>query len=896
VGPSGRVVYMFCLRSSVKAMKLFFLLFLMLGINGFHVGLVSGVSASKFVYESQWPVVGPYFVDVDSSGNVYVAGRTSNRVEKFDSIGNSLTFWEGGPGTAEGKFNDPEGIAVDSIHGFIYVSDSKNNRIQKFDLNGQFKSNLGSFGAGDDKFNGPSGIDVDSAGNIYVADRENSRIKKLNANGEYLMQWGSYGTGNLGFHSPESVAVDSLGNVYVGDEENNRVQKFDSNGQFVSTLANYGSADGSVIDPEDVAVDGAGNVYVTDSDSRVQVFDKNGVFYAKFGTSGSGEGMLNDPRGITVDRFGNVYVADTGNERVQRFVVNNGLIKITVKDNNGNPLEGVLVKSISSPSGQDVISKTTDASGYLVFNEVLPGDYKFSASKAGYISSLTDTVSVTGNTVGEASIILEAESPYNSNLRLVVRDSSGNPIGGVSVYSYDQPVGQASLNKVTAANGIILFGPILPGEYVVQAAKPGYVSSTSSLSVVEKTTAEAEFVLRVQDPATCEIRVRIRDSNASPLEGAFVEMTMAPAGQEALTLTTGPGGVVVFEGVKPGVYKFKAGKTEYLDSTSDSVTVTAGGSADVLIDVIQESLATLLSVRVVDVFDSPIEGVDVETTNVPNGPWLMRGTTNSNGIVYGYPEVAGAYTLKASKTGYETKSVTTSVNVGGVTEVTIILEVAKGNLRVVVKDSSGAPVSLALVNLVTMPSGQAALSDLTDSNGVLSFTRVLIGDYVVQASKNGYAQVLSGTVIVTDGGTGAVNIVLSDDPTLGRIIITVKDQSDRVLTGVDVSSVVEPPGSSPLHGGTNTNGEAIFIGVAPGWWNFTASKSGYMPVEQSQRAKVILTAGATGRGTIILHAIVNDEGRAIIPGFPVESIIFGVVLCLAWYVLINRPRTRVRGF
>ncbi len=41
-----------------------------------------------------------------------------------------VTQW-GGPGTGNGEFNAPVGVAVDAW-GNVYVSDSGNNRIQKF--------------------------------------------------------------------------------------------------------------------------------------------------------------------------------------------------------------------------------------------------------------------------------------------------------------------------------------------------------------------------------------------------------------------------------------------------------------------------------------------------------------------------------------------------------------------------------------------------------------------------------------------------------------------------------------------------------------------------------------------------------------------------------------------
>ena len=59
---------------------------------------------------------------MDSSNNVYVTDIGNNCVEKFDSNGNYLTQW-GSPGSGNGQFEYPEGIAVDSSNN-VYVADS----------------------------------------------------------------------------------------------------------------------------------------------------------------------------------------------------------------------------------------------------------------------------------------------------------------------------------------------------------------------------------------------------------------------------------------------------------------------------------------------------------------------------------------------------------------------------------------------------------------------------------------------------------------------------------------------------------------------------------------------------------------------------------------------------
>ncbi|HLE26306.1 MAG TPA: hypothetical protein VI935_11780, partial [Thermodesulfobacteriota bacterium] len=107
----------------------------------------------------------------------------NNRIQKFDALGHfPLTF--GSFGLGDGQFNGPSGIEVDGT-GNIFVADFGNNRIQKFDSSGNFLLSFGTLGSGDGQFNGPSGVEVDSTGNIYVADTFNNRIQVFGADSDF---------------------------------------------------------------------------------------------------------------------------------------------------------------------------------------------------------------------------------------------------------------------------------------------------------------------------------------------------------------------------------------------------------------------------------------------------------------------------------------------------------------------------------------------------------------------------------------------------------------------------------------------------------------------------------------------------------------------------------------
>lgn len=295
----------------------------------------------------------PHGVAFDSSGNVFVADFSSNKIRRVTPAGVVSTFaGSGASSSVDGQgtaasFNSPRQVAVDSS-GTVYVAESEGHKIRKITPDGVVSTLAGSGvqgsadGAGSAaSFRFPFGIAVDSIGNVYVGDLNNNKVRKISPDGVVSTLAGSGASGGANgtgaaasFNRPAGVAVDVDGNVYVVEVTGQRVRKITPAG-VVSTLAGsgvQGSADGngtaaSFRNAEGIAVDGDGNVLVADTGNhKIRRITPAGVVstLAGSGAQDSAEGdvaaaSFNGPKGIAVDASGTVLVGDTGNNKIRKI-------------------------------------------------------------------------------------------------------------------------------------------------------------------------------------------------------------------------------------------------------------------------------------------------------------------------------------------------------------------------------------------------------------------------------------------------------------------------------------------------------------------------------------------------------------------------------------------------
>lgn len=238
---------------------------------------------------------------VDDAGNLYISDGQNHVVRQVDASGIIRTVaGTGAPGfsgdggaASAAQLDYPAGIALDSS-GNLYIADSSNNRVRKVDRAGVITTAAGN---GNVSYSGdgvqaittavdrPEGVAVDGAGNLYISETSSSRVRKVDSSGIITTVAGQTKKTN-GFsgdggpataatlYGPIGLIVDASGNLYIADNVNGRIRKVDAAG-IITTYAGTGGgtastpigdggpAAGAYLGvPKAVALDASGNLYI----------------------------------------------------------------------------------------------------------------------------------------------------------------------------------------------------------------------------------------------------------------------------------------------------------------------------------------------------------------------------------------------------------------------------------------------------------------------------------------------------------------------------------------------------------------------------------------------------------------------------------------------------------
>jgi NHL repeat len=219
------------------------------------------------------------------------------------------SFGESGAGP--GGLSHPGGVAVDPTSGNIFVADTSNNRIDEFNAEGIFQRawgwgvkdgtsalqtcelgtgcQAGQPGQGAGQLNEPVAVAVSPNGDVYALNRArgDGRVLRFSVGTPevgFVESFGGYGAGEEQFtlELPHSgaLAIGPNGDVYVADAGAGRVVEFSETGAFEGKIVAPTGATAVAVDPTD------GRLFVVGG-SNVEAFEPGGAPVAAFGTFGS---------------------------------------------------------------------------------------------------------------------------------------------------------------------------------------------------------------------------------------------------------------------------------------------------------------------------------------------------------------------------------------------------------------------------------------------------------------------------------------------------------------------------------------------------------------------------------------------------------------------------------
>ena len=256
----------------------------------------------------------PEGLAVDAQGNIYIADEDRGILTQLDREGRTLSQIR----YLEGYEIDGQPAAVTSGDGMVALGPGHILAIAQFNLAEiEFEAGKAKLirviglgkGTGAEHFGDPEGIARHpDSGEIYVTDEDNRRIVVYDSDGTLLRSWPVQ-------QDPESIGLLD-DRAYVTFSKDDWIGCYSLEGELRFRFGERGA--GATNNPDFISVSPDGLLYVTDQrNGRIQVYDAEGNHRFSIGSRGRGLGEFRDPEDLAFDPDGNLIVADGENHRIQ---------------------------------------------------------------------------------------------------------------------------------------------------------------------------------------------------------------------------------------------------------------------------------------------------------------------------------------------------------------------------------------------------------------------------------------------------------------------------------------------------------------------------------------------------------------------------------------------------
>lgn len=335
-------------------------------------------------------------------------------------------------------------------------------------------------------------------------------------------------------------------------------------------------------------------------------------------------------------------------EEVKKDTCCKGIIKVYVKDENGNPIKETKVRLWK---GQDKIREVfTDDDGYVIMDGICEGNYQISLLKDGY-KGQEFAFEMGCNDNKEFTKTMLKQDCCNGKVKIIPKDKEiGDILNGANVKLRKDG---AIIGEKKVENGFALFEKLCKGNYVVNITKDGYTALEFKFELGCDETKELDKMMeKVKKDSCCKgiIKVFVRDDDNKALSS--VKVMLRKNGELVEKIISNADGIAIFDGICEGKYQIDLQKEGY-KAMEFMVEIGCDETVEVEKKMTIDTCCTASFKVLVKDIDSEeyLEGAIVKI--YLNGKAIRDGQTNSDGWVV-FKELCAPvnYVFVIEKDGY----------------------------------------------------------------------------------------------------------------------------------------------------------------------------------------------------------------------------------------------------
>ena len=489
------------------------------------------------------------------------------------------------------------------------------------------------------------------------------------------------------------------------------------------------------------------------------------------------------------------------------FKTNNSTIKIIKLDSETNKAIPNTTLKIEK-DGQLIETVTTKENGEAIIENLYPGTYKITETKANEDYILPDNPTKEVNVEYGETVTVEFDNIHKEgSLKIVKVDSRDNktPIKNVTFEIWNVELNEKVATKTTGDDGTITIDNLRTGEYKVKeiSTNEWYVLNTEEkITTVEynKTTT-----LTIEnDVKVGYIEIIKQDADYSDIKLENVEFKILNSkGVIVDTLITNKDGYAKSKELPlDETYFVKETKSteKYILSTDiQKVTFipTDEGKTKQLVFKNKHKEGNIKVYKVdADNNKIGIGGVEFELYSEEFEKTIGKYYTDSNGEIIINNLRIGNYKLKETATNkwYHLAGETNVlVEYNKTKEVTIENEKKKGQIEVYKVDAENKEIKLEGVEFEVINSNDEVVEIIeTNKDGYAKTSRIPIGEYKIKEIKTDEMHILNNEIIKVDVATDIVSrLDITNERIKGQIKIVKTSQDDSFISGAVAGTPIE---------------------------------------------------------------------------------------------------------